>query len=75
MLMPRQFVASLSPDRLLRCHWQRFQRDEHAVTAVEYGVMAALISVAIIGAVNATGQAIKTTLYGQIVSALSSMTK
>ena len=55
--------------------WRHFVLDETAVTAVEYGLMTALISLAIIGAVSATGQAIKNTLYGQIVTALASMTK
>jgi pilus assembly protein Flp/PilA len=52
---------------------RRFAADESGGTAIEYGLMTALISLVIIGAVNATGQAIKTTLYGQIVTALSSM--
>jgi pilus assembly protein Flp/PilA len=53
----------------------RFLDDESGLSAVEYGVMAALISVVIMGAVGATGQAIRDTLYGQIVNALASMTK
>lgn len=52
--------------------WRRFVADEGGV---EYGVMAAFISLAIMGTISATGQAIKTELYGQIGSALSSMTK
>ncbi len=51
----------------------RFLDDETATTAIEYGLMIALISLTIIGAVSATGQAIRDTLYGQIVSALASM--
>jgi Flp pilus assembly pilin Flp len=72
--MPRHSAADPSRDRSRR-HWRCFRRDERAVTAVEYGLMAALISVAIIAAVNATGQALNTTLYGQIVTALASMSK
>jgi pilus assembly protein Flp/PilA len=53
----------------------RFLDDESGLSAVEYGLMAALISVTIMGAVGATGQAIRDTLYGQIVNALASMTK
>jgi len=34
---------------------QRFVRDESAATAIEYGLIAAGISVAIIAAVNAVG--------------------
>ncbi len=47
--------------------------DESGATAVEYGLMAALIGLTIMGTVSATGQAIKDTLYGQIVNALASM--
>jgi Flp pilus assembly pilin Flp len=49
--------------------WRRFLRDQSAVTAIEYGLMTALIGLTIIGTVNATGQAIKDTLYGQMVNA------
>ncbi|HSY56386.1 MAG TPA: Flp family type IVb pilin [Bradyrhizobium sp.] len=49
--------------------------DRRGATAIEYGLMVALIGLTIIGTVSAAGQAIKDTLYGQIVSALSSMTK
>ena len=34
---------------------KRFVRDEEGVTAIEYGLIAALIAVAIIGAVNLVG--------------------
>ena len=73
--MPRYSAVSPLGDRFRQSLWRCFRRDERAVTAVEYGVMAALIALVIISTVNATGQAINTTLYGQIVSALSSMTK
>lgn len=33
----------------------RFLKDEHGATAIEYGLIAALISVVIIGAVTAIG--------------------
>ena len=36
-------------------HFTAFIADERAVTAIEYGLLAALIAVAIIGALNATG--------------------
>jgi Flp pilus assembly pilin Flp len=55
--------------------WRRFLDDEDGVTAMEYGLMVALIGLTIIGTVSAAGQAIRDTLYGQIVSALASMTK
>lgn len=34
---------------------QKFVRDEEGVTAIEYGLIAALIAVVIIGAVSAVG--------------------
>ena len=52
---------------------RRFLDDETGVTAVEYGLMTALISVTIMVAVSATGQAIKTMLYRQIINALAAM--
>jgi pilus assembly protein Flp/PilA len=45
---------------------QRFARDESGATAVEYGLVAAGISVAIIAVLN--------TLSGQLKSAFSNMT-
>jgi len=55
--------------------WRRFLDDESGTTAMEYGLMTALIGLTIIGTVSAAGQAIKDTLYGQIVNALARMTK
>ena len=55
--------------------WRRFVADEGGATAVEYGLMAAFIGLAIMGTISSTGQAIKTELYDQIGGALSSMTK
>ena len=55
--------------------WRRFLDDASGATAMEYGLMTALIGLTIIGTVSAAGQAIKDTLYGQIVNALSSMSK
>ena len=55
--------------------WRGFAADEGGATAVEYGLMAALIGLSIMGTISSTGQAIKTELYDQIGSALSSMTK
>jgi pilus assembly protein Flp/PilA len=55
--------------------WRRFAADEGGATAVEYGLMAALIGLSIMGTISATGQAIKTSLYDQIGNTLSSMTK
>jgi pilus assembly protein Flp/PilA len=65
-------LPSLRPlPRVLR----RFADDEGGATAVEYGLMAALIALTIFGALSAVGQGIKNTLYGQIVTALQNMGK
>jgi pilus assembly protein Flp/PilA len=55
--------------------WRRFAADASGTTAMEYGVMAALISLAIIGAVTAMGSSISTVLFGNIASQLSTMAK
>ena len=47
----------------------RIERDEKGATAVEYGLMVALIAVAIIGAVTAVGTDL-TELFGRIGAAL-----
>jgi pilus assembly protein Flp/PilA len=60
-----------SPLRRLR----RFALDQSGVTAVEYGLLAALIGLTIFAAVSSVGQGIKDTLYGQIVTALQNMGK
>jgi Flp pilus assembly pilin Flp len=52
-----------------------FTHDESGVTAVEYGLMVALIGLTIFAAVSAVGSGIKNTLYGQIVTALQNMGK
>ncbi len=40
---------------------KRFMRDEEGVTAIEYGLIAALIAVVIIGAVTALGGGVRDT--------------
>jgi pilus assembly protein Flp/PilA len=61
------------PTRMGVC--RRFLYEEGGATAIEYGLMAALISLGIIGAINSTGGAISTLLGGTIVGALSSLSK
>jgi pilus assembly protein Flp/PilA len=53
--------------------WHRFFADDTGVTAIEYGLITALISLTIIGAVSTAGQAIKTVLYQQIINALAAL--
>ncbi len=55
--------------------WRRLLSEESGATAVEYGLMAALISLAIIGAVTTMGQAISTVLFGNVASSLANMSK
>lgn len=47
----------------------RFLRDESGATAIEYGLIAAGIAVAIIAAVQALGTALTTT-FGSVTTAL-----
>lgn len=42
----------------------RFVKDESGATAIEYGLIAALIAVAIIGGATAIGSQLKTTFGG-----------
>ena len=65
----------LDPGRLPLRTLRRFALDQGGVTAVEYGLMVALIGLVTFAAVSAVGQGIKNTLYGQIVTALQSMGK
>jgi pilus assembly protein Flp/PilA len=51
----------------------RFLADRRGATAIEYGIMVALIALGIVTTVFAMGEGIKTTLYGAIVNALASM--
>ena len=47
----------------------RFLNDQSGATAIEYGLIAALIAVVIIGAVTSAGGAINTT-FGKVATAL-----
>jgi pilus assembly protein Flp/PilA len=51
----------------------RFLADEGGASAVEYGVLVALISIAIMGTVFALGDSINTLLYQKIANALANM--
>ena len=49
--------------------FQQFARDEEGVTAIEYGLIAALIAIVIVGAVTNVGtqlQTIFTTIYTKL---------
>ena len=47
-----------------------FRRDESGATAIEYGLVAALVSVGIIGAARATGTSVSS-LFGFVASRLT----
>ena len=66
---------SQRPRRRPSLSFRRFAVDENGATAVEYGLMAALIGLTIFGALSSVGQGIRNVLYGQIVSALQNMGK
>ena len=66
-------MTTSSLARLARSRVSRFLADQHAATAIEYGLMAALIAVAIMTVVFSTGQGINETLYGRITNALANM--
>ena len=51
----------------------RFIADQRGATAIEYGLMVALIGIAIMTIVFTTGQNINNTLYGHITNALTAM--
>ena len=48
---------------------QQFARDEEGVTAIEYGLLAALIAVVIITAVTTVGTDLKA-VFGKVAAAL-----
>ena len=53
---------------------KRFLKDESGATAIEYGLIAALIAVVIIGAVGAIGSQLNTT-FSTISSSLATANK
>ena len=68
--MLRQIIPGRPRPRTPR----RLALDQSGATAVEYGLMAALIGLAIFAAVSAVGQGIGST-YGQIITALQNLSK
>ncbi len=48
----------------MKALFNRFKNDESGATAIEYGLIAALIAVAIIAAVRAVGGSLSTTFDG-----------
>ena len=48
----------------------RFLRDESATTAIEYALIASVVSIAILGSVVAVGSALMENFYDKVVGAL-----
>ena len=48
----------------------RFLSDDSGATAIEYAMIAAGVSVAVIGAVNSLGSNLKTTFYDKLAALL-----
>jgi pilus assembly protein Flp/PilA len=69
----RLMRPSVSPVTCIAA-WRRFAADESAATAIEYSMVAALISLAIVGAVKGTGQSINS-LLDFVGTTLASMSK
>ena len=65
--------ALLPPSKPPETIMLRFLNDENGATAIEYGLIAALIAVVIIGAVSALGTSVSST-FDTISGALNSAT-
>ena len=48
----------------------RFRADDNGATAIEYAMIAAGVSVAVVGAVTSLGTHLKTTFYDKLASLL-----
>ena len=53
-----------------RREWARFAADGGGTTAIEYAMIAAGISIAIVGAVSSIGSQLKTTFYDKLAALL-----
>ena len=52
------------------CELSRFRSDESGATAIEYAMIAAGVSVSIVGAVMGLGSNLKTTFYDKLAALL-----
>jgi pilus assembly protein Flp/PilA len=66
-------MASFTLVRFAKSCVRRFVADQRGATAIEYGLMVALVGIAIMTIVFTLGQNIDNTLYGQITNALAAM--
>lgn len=53
---------------------RNFAQDKRGATAIEYGLIAALIAVVIVGAITQVGTKLSATLYGKIATAMTAST-
>jgi pilus assembly protein Flp/PilA len=53
---------------------KNFARDNSGATAIEYGLIAALICLVIITGISSVGTTLSTTLYGKIASSMAATT-
>ena len=53
---------------------KNFIRDTRGATAIEYGMIAALIAVVILGALGSVGNTVSSTLCGKIATAVTANT-
>ena len=71
MELPRRFwLISTSPSGAIMSMFQQFLREEDGAAAIEYGLLAGLISVAIITTVTLIGTNLNT-VFGFVQTALS----
>ena len=47
---------------------QKYLREESGATAIEYGMIVALMTIAIVGSIEALGKGIITTFYNNLMS-------
>ncbi len=71
--MPRSVVDFSKVVTLMLTILTRFLQDDSGATAIEYGLIAALVSVAAIGALTALGGSLNT-LFTTVSSAVSTAT-
>jgi pilus assembly protein Flp/PilA len=57
-----------------RSSMKNFARDTRGATAIEYGLISALICLVIITAISSVGTTLSTTLYGRIASSMAAAT-
>jgi len=58
--LTHQLVRKLSKETTMSKFVTRFLKDESGATAIEYGLIAALIAVVLVGALTAVGQSLNT---------------